>query len=123
MRDLLVITPMRLTKKDIRGFVEAQGGYWSEGPSLDQGVIEENESAVYISGEVDIRSYDYEPDELVALKDLIGTEPKSMIDLQVSHAPGSRQLAEKIARLMIKQWGGFLDFNQQRIRSGRIGPS
>lgn len=111
MQNIIVVTSKVLSKEEVREFVESQGGYWNEEPTLDEGVIERGEAAVYVSGEIEIQPYDYDLPELEALGKILGNPPRSMVDLHISHAKGSFELAEDVARMMIDRWSGYLDYN------------
>ena len=54
MRNILVVTPTRVTQTMMQAFVETLGGYWNADTTLDQGIIERQGAAVYDSSSPDL---------------------------------------------------------------------
>ena len=112
MRNIFLISPKRLSREDIRRFIIDRGGDWQSDPTLDQGVIERGSAAVYISGDTELHSYLFEPDEIYELTRKIGSEPLSLVDIHISRGKASDTLADEIADQMLELWGGYIDQNR-----------
>jgi hypothetical protein len=119
MRNIVVVTPTCVTQTMIQALVESLGGYWNAEETLDQGVVERGDAVVYIASGQDLYS-DYEPHEIAVLTQLLGETPRAMVDIHIGHAEGSVELAEDVARAVIKRWGGFLDDNIQELRDALL---
>jgi hypothetical protein len=110
MKAISVITPMKLTKDMVKEFVERiPGGFW-HGPPTHSGAIERGQAAVYVwvEEEPDLTA-DYEEKEFHDLIDRIGGFPRTSIALEISHRPGSDELAHSIATEMALQWNGSVE--------------
>jgi len=108
MRNIVVVTKEDVTLEMLKGYVIIQSGYWNDEPTLNQGVIEEGNKAIYLAVDNNF-DLDYEPNELVELSKKIGFQPKSIIDIHISNSEKSEELAEKIAEDIIGKWGGIVD--------------
>lgn len=108
MRNIVVVTKEDVSLGMLKDYVINQGGYWNDEPTLNQGVIEEGNKAIYLEIDSDF-DLDYEPNELVKLSQKIGSQPKSIIDIHISNTEKSDELAEKIAENIIEKWGGLVD--------------
>lgn len=110
MRNMLVVTPTCVTQTMVQALVEALGGYWNAENTLNQGVIERQGAAVYVSSSADLEP-DYDPHEVARLTQLLGEKPQTVVDIHIGHAGGSEALATDVARVIIERWGGLLDDN------------
>lgn len=116
MENLCIVTTEEVSSAQLRKFVELHGGHWNLEQALDQGVIERGKARVFVSatGQVDLS---YEKDEVAKLEELLGAQPKTVIDIEIGHAEGSRQLAEGFVRDVLAKWGGYYDDNTSEIGS------
>ncbi len=114
MRNIVVVTPKEITQTMVQALVESLGGYWSADETLNQGVVERGDAAIYISSSQNLDP-DYDADDIMILTQLLGQAPRSVVDIHLGHASGSEALAEEVAREVIEQWGGFLDDNTQDL--------
>ena len=110
MRNILVVTSTCVTQTMMHALVETLGGYWNADTTLDQGVIERQEAAVYIASSPDLGP-DYDPHEVALLTQLLGEKPQTVVDIHIGHTAGSAALATDVARMVIERWGGILDDN------------
>jgi len=114
MRNILVVTPTHVTQTMIQALVEALGGYWNTERTLNQGVIERQGAAVYVSSSPDLTP-DYDPYEVAQLTQLLGEKPQTVVDIHIGHVGGSQALARDVARMVIERWGGILDDNTEEF--------
>ena len=114
MRNILVVTPTHVTQTMVQALVEALGGYWNTERTLNQGVIERQGAAVYVSRIPDLTP-DYDPHEVAQLTQLLGEKPQTVVDIHIGHAGGSQALARDVARMVIERWGGILDDNSEEF--------
>jgi len=115
MENLCVVTKEPVNSAKLRQFVESHGGHWNlEEAALDQGVIERGRARIFVSatGQVDLS---YGDDDLAKLEELLGAPPNTVIDIEIGHAEGSRELAEGFVRDVMAQWGGYFDDNISAI--------
>lgn len=114
MRNIVVVTPREVTQSMVRAMVESLGGHWNSDETLDQGVVERGDAVIYVSSSQELDP-DYDADDITILTQLLGKEPRAVVDIHLGHASGSASLAEEVAREMIERWGGFLDDNTQDL--------
>ena len=108
MRNIVVVSRAVVSRQDLRSLVEELGGRWDFDPEVDQGVVEESGGVVYISGDTSHEG-EYDPEEITLLQEALGERPRSVVDIHIGHADGSAELAQRIAREIIRRWTGFLD--------------
>lgn len=110
MENIGVVTPSVVDPLELRQLVEELGGYWNEEPTLDQGVIERRNARIYVSLAANFLS-EYDPEDLASVRNALGVEPQSAVDIHIGHGTGSTDLAEDFARMVIDRWGGVIDWN------------
>lgn len=116
MKNIVVVTPKKVTQTMVHTLVESLGGYWNADDTLDQGVVERGKAVIYVSSSQDLDP-DYDTNDIAILTQLLGQMPQAVIDIHLGHAPGSEALAEEVAHEVIKRWGGFLDDNTQDLET------
>jgi hypothetical protein len=116
MKNIVVVTPKKVTQKGVQALVESLGGYWNADDTLDQGVVERGKAVIYVSRSQDLDP-DYDTNDIAILTQLLGQMPQAVIDIHLGHAPGSEALAEEVAHEVIERWGGFLDDNTQDLET------
>ena len=92
---------------ELRDFVLHHGGYWNEGPSLDEGVIEDCWGALYITS---LPSFEDEltPQDMNALREILGGTPAGAISLHIGGDDRPFALAARIAQSLAREWGGYI---------------
>lgn len=111
MNSICVIASKRIDHDQIREFVESCGGHWNSEPDLDQGVIEKGKARVFISLTYRL-DLSYEPDEISRIEEYLCGRAEAVIEIQIGHGEGSKELGVEVARQVIGQWGGYLDDNE-----------
>ena len=114
MKNITVIPSVQFPKDSIIELVESQGGYWIKESGVDHGVIDRNQSHIYVAYCDDVNQ-EYEPDEINALSECLGGRPQILIDIHIGWAKGSDQLAKDFADIIIKKWGGFVDDGMEEL--------
>lgn len=95
----------------LRRFAEGCGGYWNDAVG-DEAVIERDDARVFIATALTNDAENVITDDLDRATARMGYAPRSMLSMRIGHATGSVPLAEDVAALAIREWGGFLDRNE-----------
>jgi hypothetical protein len=51
------------------------------------------------------------PEDIETYRRLLDAEPKSIVEIGISHLEGSEELAWEVARKIVDKWGGIIDDN------------
>ena len=108
MKNQVIVTPSEVTTKMLMELVTSQCGYWNTESTLNQGVIQRGKARVFITCLANVGE-EYAADELVVIRQRLGREPRTFIDLHIGHAPGSDALAAEVTTVIMERWGGIVD--------------
>jgi len=113
MSTLAFVTPTTVTsgmlESFVRGFV---GGYWISHPTHVSAGIQQGDQAVWFetnpTDDMTLQEC-YSAEEWQLLKEILHSEPRSMIGFEVTRLDESGQLLQAIVTEMHQIWGGGLE--------------
>lgn len=109
MRYATILTSEEITKTMMDKYIEDKKGYWKDGFSFDEAVIETtNRAAVEIFFCEDVLD-EFEENELNIFRKKYSKEPRTYINVTISSKKGSDEFAARIIEELIDKWSGMVD--------------
>jgi hypothetical protein len=114
MRTVRIVFPTSRTPDEFVKLFRDYGGRWIDEPGPGYGVLEKDGGAVYASFVPDVKNSieRYSNDEIDSLKNrLNGLEPRSLVSIDIGHAPASDGIAKQIVAGLVSSWSGVPDWS------------
>lgn len=114
MENFVVLTGKKIDNEWLRVYVQDRKGFW-DAPRGSYGIFEQGDDRleVYLFDFED----EYDPEELVVIKRLLGEPPASAIAVAYSHRDSSEALARQFSAELTKVLDGFFDDNTTDVRT------
>lgn len=110
METIIYLTNRKISDQQLVQIVEQLGGFWDFDPTLNHGVISATSGTVYVNMPVGIEAV-YGQVHIKSLGSEIQMRPEFAICIDYGHQVDSSNLAIKVAKEFVQQWGGTVDGN------------
>jgi hypothetical protein len=97
---------------DLKAVIHRHGGRWEDiPPGAGYGVVQRGDAALFATlipqFQVDMCS----DEQLATFRQQYGRDPRSRVAIEISHSPGSRQLASEFVTRIATEWEGVADWS------------